>query len=284
MDVGKVNVNDLMAESFMRLRLFGLTYILCIGGIFLCGCSQNVSVLDYRDSVDSKMKRARAKVNEGDIDAAIKLYRKVLNDKFRQARAHLDLALLLSDKNDYLNAICHYQRYLAMRPDTEKREMIEERLQSAIQSFIAIQTPDSSLRTSKRTNKNSSNNDFATTLQKLKRAEGSEKSLILRVAELEKANKKLVSKVEDCEGELDQYRAVIGLSSVERQVKPKSKPKPKQKKQIARTYRVRRGDTLSSIATDVYGDEKQWHRVLKANKGKLKGSQKIKIGQVLIIP
>ncbi len=282
MDIGKVRIDDLIVESYMRLMLFCLVYILCVGSILLCGCSQNVSVLDHRDAVDAKMKNARAKVNEGDVDAAIKLYRKVLNDKSRQARAHLDLALLLSDKHDYLDAICHYKRYLAMRPDTEKKEMIKERLQNAIQSFVATKTLDSRLRTS--SNKKSSNNNFATTLQKLKRAEDSEKSLILRVAELEKANKKLENKVEGCEGELDQYRAVIGLSSVKKPVKSKFKPKPKQEKQIARTYRVRRGDTLSSIAKGVYGDEKQWVKILKANKGKLKGSQKIKIGQVLIIP
>lgn len=271
----------------MRVKLFGLACIMCIGGLLLCGCSQNVSVLDYRDSTDKKMKRARRKVNEGNVDAAIKLYRKVLNDESRQARAHLDLALLLSDKNDYLDAICHYRRYLSMRPDTEKRGMIEARMQRAIQSFIATQTPDSSLRTSKSSNKKSANNDFATTLQKLKRAEDSEKRLISKVAELEKTNKKLEYKIEECESELDQYRVAMGLKprdvrNKKTVVAPPSDSKPKDR--IPRTYRVRRGDTLSSIATDVYGDEKKWVKIMKANKKKLKGSQKINTGQVLIIP
>ena len=277
----------------MRFRLYGLFYTLFVSVLLFSGCSQNVSVLDYRDSVDSTMKQARAKVSEGDTDAAIKLYRKVLNDESRQARAHLDLALLLSDKNDYLDAICHYQRYLAMRPDTEKRGMIDERMQSAIQSFVAAQTPDSSLRTSrgvrKKNDNKAKNNDFATTLQKLKRAEDSEDSLIVRVAELEKTNKRLEGQVEGCESELDQYRAIVGLKPQERE-KPTVKPPPvtvepeKTDIRAPRTYRVRRGDTLSSIATDVYGDEKQWVKIQKANKRMLKGSQQINTGQVLIIP
>ncbi len=246
-------------------------------------------MLDYRDSVDATMKRARAKVAEGNIDAAIKLYRKVLNDESRQARAHLDLALLLSDKNDYFDAICHYQRYLAMRPDTEKRGMIEERMQGAIQSFVATQTPDSSLRTnrgrSKKNDKKNNKNDFATTLQKLKRAEDSESSLISRVAELEKANRKLKRKVDGCESELDQYRAVVGLTPQKTDDSPKPKnPEPEPEIRTPRTYRVQRGDTLSSIATDVYGNEKKWVEIQKANNKKLKGSQKIRTGQVLLIP
>ena len=284
----------MLAENFMIFRLYSLLCSLFVSVLLLCGCSQNVSVLDYRDSVDDTMKRARAKVSEGDTDGAIKLYRKVLNDESLQARAHLDLALLLSDKNDYLDAICHYQRYLAMRPDTEKRGMIEERMQRAIQSFVVAQTPDSSLRATGRGGKQNkgaavSSNDFATTLQKLKRAEDSEASLISQVAELKKANKRLEGKVDGCESELDQYRAIVGLTPRDTD-EPIGKPPPANVEpeeppdRSPRTYRVRRGDTLSSIATDVYGDEKQWVKIQKANKRMLKGRQRINTGQVLIIP
>ena len=269
----------------MRLRLMVLAFLFLFGSLFMSGCSQDVSILDYRDSTDSIMKRARAKVAEGDIDAAIKLYRKVLNDESRQARAHLDLALLLSDKHEYLDAICHYKRYLAMRPNTEKRDMIEARLQPAIQSFIASQTPDSSLRATGGGRKNGTkDNKFATTLQKLKEAEYTEAKLRKKITELKKENKKLQRKVEGCEGELEQYRVAIGLDPLTDKKKPvKSKPKTHVNNK-PRTYRVRRGDSLSSIAKDVYGDEKQWVKLKKANKKILRGGQKIKTGQILVIP
>jgi LysM repeat protein len=274
----------------MRFRLYGLAYIMCIGSLLLCGCSENVGMLDARDSADATMRRARGKVSEGEPDAAIKLYQKVLNNDSRMARAHLDLALLLSDKNEYLDAICHYRRYLAMRPSTEKRGMIEKRMYRDIQLFIAAQTPDSSLRPTGRGSRKDkkdfvSGNKFATTLQKLKQAEDNEKELKEIVAELKKENKKLANKVGDCESELDQYRAVVGLTPRnEVKKKPVVKPEPAPDKKEHRTYRVRRGDTLSSIAADVYGDEKQWHKIQKANKDKLKGRQKINTGEILIIP
>ncbi len=254
----------------------------------LCGCSRSVSFLDERDMADSRMKRALEKSNAGDVDGAIKLYRKVLNNESREARAHLDLALLLSEKKDYLDAICHFKRYLAMRPDTEKRDMIEKRLQRDIQLFVASQIPDSSLRTVK--SKGTNDDKFATTLKKLKQAEIQEQELRDYISGLKKVNKDLERKLASSEAELEQYRAVVGLvsqparqgikhpkSEVTKETKEKTETKP-------RTYRVRRGDTLSSIAQDVYGDDKLWVKILKANRKQLKGSQKIKVGQVLIIP
>ena len=273
----------------MRFRLYGLAFMMCIGSLLLSGCSQDVGALDARDSASAIMKRARTKTGEGDLDGAIKLYSKVLNDNARLARAHLDVALLLGEQDKYLDSICHYKRYLDMRPDTEKRRMIEKRMQRAIQLFIATQTPDSSLRTGRKGKKKGErvvNNDFATTLQKLHRAESNEKSLRATIVELKRDNKKLTGKLSGCESELDQYRAIVGLSQGEPEKPPVDiEPEPEEvKPDVPRTYRVRRGDTLSSIASDVYGDEKQWVKIQLENKNILRGSQNIKPGQVLVIP
>lgn len=274
----------------MKFELYGLAVMICISSLLLSGCSQDVGALDARDSASAIMKRARAKTGEGDIDGAIKLYHKVLNDSSRLARAHLDVALLLGENNEYLDSICHYKRYLDMRPDTEKRQMIEKRMQRSIQLFIATQTPDSSLRTGKKGKKKKGgkvvNNDFATTLQKLHRAESNEKALRATIVELKRDNKKLDSKLSGCESELDQYRAVVGLSQGAPEEPPvEVEPEPKEvEPDVARTYRVRRGDTLSSIASDVYGDEKQWIKIQLENKDILKGRPNIRTGQVLVIP
>ncbi len=50
------------------------------------------------------------------------------------------------------------------------------------------------------------------------------------------------------------------------------------------TYTVQKGDTLSKIAREYYGDDKQYMRILEANRDKLKDPDKIQIGQVLTIP
>ncbi len=51
-----------------------------------------------------------------------------------------------------------------------------------------------------------------------------------------------------------------------------------------RTYTVKKGDSLSKIAKEMYGDMKQWKKIADANKDKIKNPDLIQPGWVLIIP
>jgi len=51
-----------------------------------------------------------------------------------------------------------------------------------------------------------------------------------------------------------------------------------------RTYVVKRGDSLSKIAKEIYGDVKLWKKIFEANKDKIKNPDLIRPGQELTIP
>ena len=51
-----------------------------------------------------------------------------------------------------------------------------------------------------------------------------------------------------------------------------------------RTYTVQKGDTLSKISKQYYGDANKYMKIFEANRDKLKDPDKIQIGQVLTIP
>ena len=51
-----------------------------------------------------------------------------------------------------------------------------------------------------------------------------------------------------------------------------------------RTYVVKRGDTLSGIAKEVYGDGKKWREIYEANKDKIKDPDLIQVGWELRLP
>ena len=51
-----------------------------------------------------------------------------------------------------------------------------------------------------------------------------------------------------------------------------------------RTYTVTKGDSLSKIAKQFYGDAKQWKKIFEANKDGIKNPDLIRVGQVLRIP
>ena len=53
---------------------------------------------------------------------------------------------------------------------------------------------------------------------------------------------------------------------------------------LERTYVVKKGDTLQKISLKFYGTSRRWNKIFKANKDRLKNSDKILPGQVLIIP
>lgn len=54
--------------------------------------------------------------------------------------------------------------------------------------------------------------------------------------------------------------------------------------EAARFVTVKKGDTLSAIAKQEYGDANQYNKIFEANKPMLKHPDKIYVGQVLRIP
>ena len=52
----------------------------------------------------------------------------------------------------------------------------------------------------------------------------------------------------------------------------------------AQTYTVTKGDTLSKISKQFYGNPNEYMRIFEANRDQLKDPDKIQIGQVLKIP
>lgn len=56
------------------------------------------------------------------------------------------------------------------------------------------------------------------------------------------------------------------------------------RREPARSYTVKSGDTLSKISADVYGDPQQYNKIFEANRDQLKDPNKIFPGQTLKIP
>jgi nucleoid-associated protein YgaU len=61
-------------------------------------------------------------------------------------------------------------------------------------------------------------------------------------------------------------------------------PAPAPAAPAPRTYTVAKGDTLSKIAKQHYGDANKWKKIFEANKDILKDPDRIFPGQVLKIP
>ncbi len=156
---------------------------------------------------------------------------------------------------DYVRAIYHYQRYLELRSDTEKKQMVEDMIMWAKVSFAAgfAENPSTDLQ---------------------------------HIATLQKKNKMLQAHIEDLEKRI---RDLEGNSSTATPASPGTGsaidlPAPRAVKPGERSYTVRQGDTLSSIAKSMYNNSAKWKDIYEANKKTMKDPKTLREGQVLVIP
>lgn len=231
----------------------------------LAGCSRSVEMLDTKEISSPLLTQAYEKAELGDTDGAIRLYMKALDTNPRNARAHLDLALLLDDKKkDIIRAIYHYERYLEIRPQTEKRKMIEDRIRLARASFSG------------------------TTVSSTAGTEDETARLLKENALLQEALKKARQQVAELsEGSRGQDALARVSTSSDAHLKPQqdgSTIATNRGEQEVLTYRVKQGDTLYSIAATVYNDPNKWKRLYDANRVSLDASGRLSVGQVLVIP
>ncbi len=244
--------------------LLGLLLALSLGAG--SGCGPASERLDRRDERDPLVIRGDARKRAGDVDGAIELYQRALDRNPNLALAHLKLAVEFDDHQaDYLRAIYHYSRYLELRPNAEKRGMVEELIRMAHISYLAA-LPDPP------------------------------RGAIERIAELERENEGLRHQVSELTAQLRQTRTAAAdqrpasppdaPATRERpRSSPASTPRTEPDQAAAqRTYRVQRGDNLSRIAREVYGDSTQWRRIYEANRDQLATPDSLREGQTLNIP
>lgn len=196
--------------------------------------------MDDDERSDPYVQEAMKRQREGNPDDAVALYQKALDRNPTLARAHFDIAQLMHDyKRDYVRAIYHYSRYLELRPDTEKKDMIKGRIQQAGQLYAAT----------------------------FFRAETQAAE---KVAKLERDNFELKEEVERLKEDIRQIR--------------KKQDKKGTGGRTAHTYQVQDGDSLTSIADDLYRDKNKWQLIYDANRDQIGESMALREGQILKIP
>lgn len=212
------------------------------------------------------MRRARVRKKSQDIDGAIELYNKALERKPQLARAHLEVGLLYdSYKEDYNRAIYHYQRYLELRPQSEKEQLIQDLIRRARLSY-AVSLPDTP----------------PGAIEEIAELRKENASLKARLAEfMSRQNVESSAAVASADSEKTPRE---GAGVQKKAVEQSPAPQPAPAQPPVRTYRVQKGDTLSSIASKMYNDSTAWRKIFDANKNTMKSPANLTVGQTLVIP
>lgn len=247
-----------MSFFYLRCGPFGilvLPLILCLGG-----CDRNTARVDISELRDPLIRKAKAKADQGDREGSLEYLNKAIDKRSGLAQAHLDAGLLYDDfKKDYVRAIYHYQRYLELRPDTEKKEMIRELIRKArmaLAASVAEQLPGYS---EKLATLQEENTRLKNELQEV-RANLAKRALGASVpAPAGAAGKSFLMAVND----KSQFRPGLPTGQV---------------------YRVQEHETLSMIAAKVYRNPGKWEIIYDANRDTLSSPDKLRLGQALNIP
>ena len=248
----------------------------------LSGCEGNVGWLDRKDRADPLMRRAESRAKEGDIQSAVRLYTAALDSNPSLALAHLQLALLYHDQlKDYVQAIYHYRRYQQLRGETQKAQMIEDRIRMAGQLFAASLNRGDS-RAMEKVELEKENADLKATVERLNADADAlrQKYDKLLAAVRQQAAQSQTIDVKSAPTALPGGSTVLPEAGGNAgSTQPGAEPR-----RVVRTYRVRSGDSLTSIAGQLYGDPTRWPQIQAANRRQLGSTAAVKVGQVLVIP
>jgi len=223
-------------------------------------CSPNSARLDVGDERDRRFRKAQAAAEVENWSRAATLYAEALKHKPKLARAHLELALIESQHlKHFAKAIYHYERYLELRPESEKRDLIRSWIRQAEISLAAGLSES---------------------------AAGVDAELI----RLKRENNLLRKQLDALRGTTRQPSPAPEVAKPV--IRPKE-PMPKDAVKVnriqvpppqIRTYQVLPGDTLSRIAKSVYGDSSKWRLLYDANRDTMRNENDLKAGENIRIP
>lgn len=208
--------------------------------------------------------RGDARQRAGDLDGAIENYIRALERRPQMALPHVKLGLIYKDRREHLLAIYHLNRYMEMRPTAAKNDMLRQLIVRAQNQFIA-----------------SLPNPPEGALEEIALLERENQRLRGEVADLRQQVRELRDSTASAPATTPSATRPSGPAPDRPAVSPGSTPRPTQE---VRTYIVRRGDTLTRIASQMYEDSTQWRRIYDANRGILQTPESLREGQELVIP
>ena len=275
--------------------------LLGLGLLFLVGCDKVDPRYEAEDDRNPYFQKASRAQNDRDYVAAAKAYEEALQKNPQLAAAHYELGLIYGEKlGEPVNAMYHFRKFLAMRPDSPQREMVQAHLDSAKINF-ATTMPNSPVQNAEAFVKLQSEN---LALHK----ELDEKAV--KIAELESRLAKMASTVaaapatplstapvaenapvaaseSAAPAALPATAAVMPASILGTPATPPQKEAPvMQTSMPQRTHTIQSGDTLWKISKIYYSSDVMGgiQKIKKANADVLKEGKPLKIGTVIVVP
>jgi tetratricopeptide (TPR) repeat protein len=251
----------------VSMRSFYLA--LLAGLLLLTGCDKSGPTTDAEEERNPLVNSGQEYMEQGEYDEAIAVFKKALDDNPMMARPHLDLAVIYQQyKINYIHAIYHYDRYLELRPNSEKADMINEqklKVAKELANTLINNSPEVKQVIQERNTLVQQNNELKRQLSVALRNQ--------KTTTTTAAKKTTTTKPEP---------VVTTKPAPEPVAKPAATTTASAPKH--QIYHVVSGDTLTKIATKFYNDSGKWDIIFEANRDSMKSAGDLRVGQTLVIP
>jgi len=231
---------------------------LCTAVLVLAGCNDSGLSADEKEERDPLVKTGAAFMEQSQWDDAERSFKEALDKDPLMAKPHLDLALIYQQyKPNYIHAIYHYDRYLELRPDSQKAAFIREQRDKVLRALFVQAIQQSP--------------DVQQVVAEVKRLQ--QENAVLK--------KQLSTGSQAATPTAPQTATIAPETKAPETATADSTAKPQQSHQI---YTVVAGDTLTKIATKFYGNAESWEPIYQANRDSLSSPSSLRVGQTLVIP
>ncbi len=227
---------------------------LCIVIIALTGCNDKGLSNDEKEERNPLVKTAVAYIDQNRWDEAEKTLKEALENDPLMAKPHLELALIYQQqaKPNYIHAVYHYDRYLELRPESEKASFIREQRDKVVRA-LQVQAIQNSPEW---------------------------KQVAAEVLQLRNENAALKKQL----GSSAPSAATSQSATTAEAAAPAAQPQAGPAAASHQIYTVVAGDTLTKIAAKFYGDGESWEPIYEANRDSLSSPSALRVGQTLVIP
>lgn len=261
--------------SFTRAGLLSLL-VLALGLAVGCRPSSSLEILPERD--EKTYQRGQQLLREQRYPEALEAFLRVIDHRRDAPESHLEAGTLyLHHISDPVAAIYHFRKYLEYFPSGDRARAVNEMIETAQKQFARQLPGQPYVDQIERV-------DLMQLLHQVQEENLDLKKQLAvsrqRIQQLERQTGQLSQKVEGLQ------QQPTGTTATTRQTTtPQPLPGPAvPTRSIPSAYTVQSGDTLSSIARQVYGNSSRWREIYEANRDQLPRPEALRPGQVLRIP
>jgi len=262
-----------------------MSRILLIVSIIFCSACSSSELSLVEETDERQFKLAKDFQSQGRYEDALITYLGLISVRRESPESHLEVGYIyLQTLKDPIRAIFHFDRYLELKPESERTIQVKQLIETAKLEFLR-QLPTKPFQAEV------DRIDLLEIIDKLKK-ENNELKLkynqtLFKIKSLGGHN--AINSVSTSRNEIIYGRESSSQSSNElngsnnvltnfdstETIDPRDVPK---------SYVVQSGDTLSKISEKFYGTANRWNDIFQANRDTLSSARSLREGQELLIP